>query len=292
MSETLDFKKDSVHWPHQEFSQIIETPKVQWHVQIAGHGPPLLLLHGTGSSTHTWAGLLPFLSEGYTVIAPDLPGQGFTKTTDTKNFSILGMAHVLTDLLEKIKVAPEFCIGHSAGAAVLARMVLDRRIEPRCLISLNGAFFPFGGALTHFFSPLAKILALNPAVSYLFTWSANDRASVSRLLQSTGSSVPQSSVDIYQRLFRCPSHVSSTLAMMASWDLETLIKDIPQLNLPVLLIVGENDQTINPKDGYKLRDLLPSCTLVSLPQLGHLAHEENPSQVAETILTFINTKVS
>ena len=134
-------------------------------------------------------------------------------------------------LFEKLKITPEFCIGHSAGAALLVRMTLDGKIKPHSIISINGAFFPFGGALTSFFSPLAKLLALNPIVPHVFTWGARDRASVKRLLSSTGSAVPETSVDLYQRLFRCPSHVSSTLAMMASWDLETLVKDIPKLKI-------------------------------------------------------------
>lgn len=256
-------------------------------MQIAGQGPPLLLLHGTGASTHTWAGLLPLLVDKFTIIAPDLPGQGFTKALDKNCFSMTGMAESLSSLLKKLKFSPAFCIGHSAGAALLVRMTLDARIKPLSMISINGAFFPFGGALTSFFAPLAKLLALNPLVPHLFTWGAKDRSSVKRLLSSTGSIIPETSLDLYQRLFRCPSHVSSTLAMMASWDLETLLKDIPKLSVPLLLVVGEKDKTIPAEDGSRLTTLVHGSTLEQLQNLGHLAHEEDPERVAQAILRFL-----
>lgn len=284
MSENLNFEKHSVLWPHREWSQRIETKTCLWHVQKAGQGPPLLLLHGTGASTHTWAGLFSLLAKHYTLIVPDLPGQGFTKTLNKNCYSIKEMAKALSDLLQQLNIIPTIAIGHSAGAAVLVRMALDAQIKPLSIISVNGAFFPFGGTLTSLFSPLAKMLALNPLVPHFFTWGARDRSSVKRLLDSTGSTVPEKSVDLYQRLFRCPSHVSATLAMMASWDLETLLKDIPSLRVPLLLIVGENDQTINPEDGTRLTHIVRGSTLEHLPHLGHLAHEEDPQKVAQTIL--------
>ena len=49
---------------------------LRWHVQVAGDGPVLLLLHGTGAATHSWRDLLPLLAERFTVVAPDLPGHG------------------------------------------------------------------------------------------------------------------------------------------------------------------------------------------------------------------------
>lgn len=290
MSERLNFQRHSIHWPHREWSQIVETQDCQWHVQIAGEGPPLLMIHGTGASTHTWAGLFPLLMNQYTLIIPDLPGQGFTKNHNQNTFSMKGMARALNGLLQKLSITPLIGIGHSAGAALLVRMTLDCQLQPRSIISLNGAFFPFGGVFTSFFSPLAKVLALNPVVSHLFTWGARDSSSVKRLLASTGSAVPESSVDIYQRLFRCPSHVSSTLAMMASWDLDSLLQDIPQLSVPLFLLVGEKDQTIPPEDGARLAALVRDSTLERLPKLGHLAHEEDPHRVAQSILKFMKER--
>src|SRR5206468_2126887 len=61
-------------WPNRAASLAVEAGGLRWHVQRAGHGPVLLLLHGTGAATHTWRDLLPLLATDFTVVAPDLPG--------------------------------------------------------------------------------------------------------------------------------------------------------------------------------------------------------------------------
>jgi magnesium chelatase accessory protein len=286
MPETLDFEHHGLSWPNRPASRLLEAAGSRWHVQVAGHGPPLLLLHGTGASTHSWAGLLPLLAEHYTVIAPDLPGQGFTLTPDRRNLSITGMAAGLKGLLDALELAPVIGVGHSAGAAILARMTLDGLIDPRAIVSLNGAFVPFGGPVTRLFSPLAKLLTLNPLVPQLFAWSAGERASVARLLASTGSKVPEESLAIYQKLFASPPHVSGTLAMMASWDLDTLLKDLPHLGRPLLLVAGENDLTVSPDDAHLIARLVQSSRVERVPGLGHLAHEEAPTRIAHLVHDF------
>ena len=82
---------------------------------------------------------------------------------------------------------PEIAVGHSAGAAILARMCLDGRIAPRLLVAINGAFMPFGGVANHLFSPLAKLLVLNPLVPRVFAWQASNAGAVERLMANTGS---------------------------------------------------------------------------------------------------------
>jgi magnesium chelatase accessory protein len=283
MPEALDFNRHAGDWPNRAASRLVETPGLRWHVQVMGEGPPLLLLHGTGASTHSWAGLAPLLSRRFTVIAPDLPGQGFTIASGNKDLSMLGMARAIRSLLDKLALEPQIGIGHSAGAAILARMSLDRQLSTRSIVALNGAFVPFGGIASRVFSPLAKLLTLNPVVPRLFAWSAGDRSAVERLLRSTGSQVPDQSLALYQRLFASPAHVASTLSMMASWDLDSLIRDLPLLQPRLLLVTGENDLTVAPGDAHLISRLVPSSRVLSLPGLGHLAHEEDPVRIANLI---------
>lgn len=285
MAEPLNFDRHAADWPNHAASRLVETPGIRWHVQVMGAGPPLLLLHGTGASTHSWAGLIPILADRFTVMAPDLPGQGFTTVTGSKDHSMRGMARAIRSLLDTLSLEPQIAIGHSAGAAILARMSLDQQLTPRSIIALNGAFVPFGGVLTRMFSPLAKLLTLNPLVPQLFAWSAGDRGSVERLLKSTGSTIPEASLAHYQKLFSSPAHVSSTLAMMASWDLDSLLRDLPRLKPPLLLVIGDNDLTISPDDAHLIARLVPHSRMVRLPGVGHLAHEENPARIAEVILS-------
>ncbi len=284
MPEALDFSRDAQDWPNRAASRIVETPGIRWHVQIAGSGPPLLLLHGTGASTHSWAELIPHLSRQFTVVAPDLPGQGFTRITGRRDVSMTGMARALRELLNTLALEPRHAVGHSAGAALLARMSLDGQLDPHSIVAINGAFVPFGGVVTRLFAPLAKLLTLNPFVPQLFAWSASDRAAVERLLKNTGSVIPEQSLALYQRLFASPDHVAGTLAMMASWDLDALLRDLPKLKPPLVLIIGENDLTVPPGDAHLISRLVPSSRTIRLAGLGHLAHEENPARIAELIV--------
>ena len=284
MPEALDFSRDAQDWPNRAASRIVETPGIRWHVQIAGSGPPLLLLHGTGASTHSWAELIPHLSRQFTVVAPDLPGQGFTRITGRRDVSMTGMARALRELLNTLALEPRHAVGHSAGAALLARMSLDGQLDPHSIVAINGAFVPFGGVVTRLFAPLAKLLTLNPFVPQLFAWSASDRAAVERLLKNTGSVIPERSLALYQRLFASPDHVAGTLAMMASWDLDALLRDLPKLKPPLVLVIGENDLTVPPGDAHLISRLVPSSRTIRLAGLGHLAHEENPARIAELIV--------
>lgn len=284
MPEALDFSRDAQDWPNRAASRIVETPGIRWHVQIAGSGPPLLLLHGTGASTHSWAELIPHLSRQFTVVAPDLPGQGFTRITGRRDVSMTGMARALRELLNTLALEPRHAVGHSAGAALLARMSLDGQLDPHSIVAINGAFVPFGGVVTRLFAPLAKLLTLNPFVPQLFAWSASDRAAVERLLKNTGSVIPERSLALYQRLFASPDHVAGTLAMMASWDLDALLRDLPNLKPPLVLVIGENDLTVPPGDAHLISRLVPSSRTIRLAGLGHLAHEENPARIAELIV--------
>ena len=76
------------------------------------------------------------------------------------------------------------------------------------------------------------------------------------------------------------------LAMMANWDLRPLERDLPRLHTHLLLVTGSNDRTIPPSDSLRVRALVPEAELVSLPGLGHLAHEEQPARIAELLRRF------
>ncbi|MDZ4273486.1 MAG: alpha/beta hydrolase, partial [Erythrobacter sp.] len=75
---TLDWNRQGLIWPHRDASTFIESGGARWHVQRMGTGTPLLLLHGTGASVHSWRDLMPILAQSHEVIAIDLPRHAFT----------------------------------------------------------------------------------------------------------------------------------------------------------------------------------------------------------------------
>ncbi len=285
MDDRPNWERDGRDWPNREWSGFVTAGGLRWHVQRMGRGPVLLMLHGTGAATHSWRDFAPLLAEHFTLIAPDLPGHGFTSAPPYDRMSLPGMAAAVGALVDAMGIRPELVLGHSAGAAILIRACLDGRIAPRGLISLNGALLPWRGLPGRIFSPAAKLFATNSLVSTLFALRARNRKVVQRLVDSTGSTLEPAGVDLYQRLIRYPSHVRASLSMMANWDLNLIEQGLPQLATPLFLIVGEKDSTVSPREARRVREqLLPGADLVELPGLGHLAHEERPRAVADVVL--------
>lgn len=284
MSDRLDWKRDGGDWPNRQSSMFVTAGGLRWHLQRMGKGPCLLLVHGTGASTHSWRDLAPLLARHFSVVAPDLPGHGFTELPSSAQMSLPGMARLLRTLLDELGERPEIVVGHSAGAAILARMCLDGAVAPSQLISLNGALLPMGGIAGRIFSPLAKLLSSSSLPAQLFAWRAGDRTKVQRLLRDTGSKIDEPGAELYARLARSPGHVGAALAMMANWDLESLSRALPKLKTRLLLVAGSNDRTIPSADAYRVHAMLPASDVMRLIGLGHLAHEEQPQIVADLIL--------
>jgi magnesium chelatase accessory protein len=254
-----------------------------------GEGPPLLLIHGTGAATHSWRRLLPLLAQHFSVLAPDLPGHGFTQSPAPHRLSLPGMASDVGALLRRLSFAPAIAVGHSAGAAILARMCLDGKIAPKLLVSLNGAFMPFGGVANHLLSPLAKLLVLNSIVPRIFAWQASNAGAVERLIANTGSTVDPQGIALYRKLVRSPAHVAAALRMMANWRLEPLLHDLPNLKTKLVLVAAANDRSIPPDVARRVREVYSQAVIEPLPALGHLAHEEQPQRVADLIIRYART---
>ncbi len=223
------------------------------------------------------------LARHFRVVAPDLPGHGFTDPLPAGTLSLPGMAKAVAALVAALGVTPTLAAGHSAGAAVLARMCLDGSVAPRLLVAFNGALAPLPGAASLLFPSMARLLFLNPFTPRIFAWTA-DRAAVRRLIEGTGSRLDPEGLDLYRRLFAKAGHVRGALGMMANWDLDRLHRDLARLGTRTLLIVGGDDKAIAPDTAFTLAKRLPDARVALIRGLGHLAHEENPERVAAVLL--------
>ncbi|MFN3371709.1 MAG: alpha/beta fold hydrolase BchO [Sphingomonadaceae bacterium] len=274
----LDWARDGADWPQREASRFVSAGGLDWHVQVAGSGPKLLLLHGTGASTHSWRALWPLLSD-YRRIAVDLPGHGFTSVP--ADLSLGAMARALRALLAALDFRPDAIVGHSAGAAIAMRLVLDGVVAPRLVAGIGAALQPFPGPAAFLFPSIARSLVMNPLVPALVAATASLPGEPRRFLErATGSRIDEAGARLYGRLFRNHAHVASTLGMMAAWDLAPLVRDMPRLGVPLLLLHGTRDRTIPADVSVKAARQVPDGRAVLLPGLGHLAHEEAPVAVA------------
>lgn len=283
MTDRPDWRTDGRDWPNREHSRFLRAGGLDWHVQLAGDGPAVLLLHGTAAATHSWRDILPALAREARVIAPDLPGHGFTAMPRDAGLTLPGMARLVGALVAELGAPPVMLVGHSAGAAIAIRMALDGLVAPRVIVSLNGALTPLGEEHAAFFTRAARLLVGLPFVPRLFAWRAADRAVAERLLRDTGSRIDARGVDLYARLFRRSGHLAGALRMMADWDLRPLLQDLPRLATDLVLAVGEGDRTIAPAQARRIARIVPRARVETLPRLGHLMHEERPDLVLDLL---------
>ena len=254
---------------------------IRWQIQLQGAGPALLLLHGTGASSDSFAGLMPLLAQHFTVIAPDLPGHAGSTAPPTFEPTLPATSAALGELLAALDVEPVVAVGHSAGAALVARMTLDGIIAPELLVGLGAAMVPLRGMARQVLPRTARLLALT---SKLVPWRIRSARSVERLLSSTGSTLDEPGVERYRALSERRAHVAAVLEMMASWDLEPLFDDLPQLRTPLLLLAGDRDRAVPLRQQEGVAGRVRTARIAVVAGAGHLLHEEQPVAVAALIL--------
>lgn len=280
----LDWSTDGANWPNSIASRFVKTAELTWHVQIMGQGPILLLAHGAGGATSSWRDLMPCLARDFTVVAPDLHGHGFTGTPGAAGMTVDAMAAGLAALLLALGVSPVVAVGHSAGAAVLARLVLSGAIAaPAVLVALNGAMLPIPGLAGHVFRSVARMLASTPALPWMVSRRARRPGVVERLIANTGSRLNSAGIDAYARLMGSPAHVRSMLLMLAHWDLRQSLLELPRLPCRLVLVTAEGDRAVPPPAARQTAARVPGCELIVHKGYGHLSHEEAPEETAAII---------
>jgi magnesium chelatase accessory protein len=292
VSSAPDWAVQGRDWPNRAHSRFIDAGRLRWHVQVMGAGPVLLLLHGTGAATHSWRALAPLFATDFTVVAPDLPGHGFTKGRPLGGLAMPAMARALGELMDALGLEPHAIVGHSAGAAIAIRMALDGVAAPQAIVGLGAALLPFPGLAAKIFPTLARMLFVNPFAPHLFARVARTPGEVERFLpRSTGSRIDAEGVRCYGALFATPGHCGGAITMMADWDLEALKRDLPRLTVPLLLVHGDQDPAIPLANAREAAALIDGATVVPLAGLGHLAHEERPGDVAALVRDFVGGRL-
>ena len=278
----MNWESEKADWPLAGVSRFRTVNGTTWHLQEMGpkEAPLLLLLHGAGASSHSFADLIPLLARRWRVVALDLPGHGFTRRAGLSRARLPQVAEDIAALMAAERLSPVAVIGHSAGGAVA--LELADRLPLKGIVTLNGALAEFQGVAGWLFPFLAKVLAVNPFTALFFARTATPR-NVGQMIAATGSRLSPAQLRPYFRLVRDRAHVDGALTMMSVWDLRPLIARLPQIRVPVLLLTGARDKAVAPDTSARAATRLPQATHRDLPALGHLMHEEDPDAVLAEI---------
>jgi magnesium chelatase accessory protein len=277
-------------WPHADCSSFVTAAGLRWHVQRAGSGPTVVLVHGTAGATHTWRSVLPLLIPWAEVLTFDLPGHGFTTGATSDHLSLVGMADAVAALLRALDVRPLIAVGHSAGAAILLQLASFHEVTPQAVIGVNSALCSIN-ALGQLLLPLSRAafdieLVRDAAAAVL-----RDGTLATALLRSTGTVLEPAQEARYVAMLTDATRVGAVLRMMARWDLPALQARFPLVRTPVRLVHSRNEPWVSFDELMEVTQTLPVRSVVDVTPAGHLIPDEQPARLAE-IITSVHAELA
>ncbi|WP_329015005.1 alpha/beta fold hydrolase [Streptomyces sp. NBC_00690] len=242
----------------------------------AGTGPPLLLLHGSGSSLEAFDRIAPPLHTDHDVIRPDLPGFGLTGPRPDRDYRITTYAAFLARLIDALAVKTCSVAGHSLGGNIAWNLALDHPGRVDRLILMNATGYP-GKTL-----PLAMRLARNPLTRPLLRRAGSRRATAATLRSAAGSAftVPDTLIDRTHAMTGRPGNRQAFIDL-ARTDQPDRTAHLSDITAPTLVLYGENI------DGQHFARDIPDSREAVLPGVGHLMPEEAPEAVTTAVRTFL-----
>ncbi|QWD69857.1 alpha/beta fold hydrolase BchO [Polynucleobacter sp. UB-Siik-W21] len=284
-------KRIPLDWPNRQHSSTVSVGGLDWHVQLTGKGPVVLLLHGTGSSTHSWSDLIPLLEAHAQVLVPDLPGHAFTLGAKLEDLTLDEIANSLQLLIEQLGIeAPSIVVGHSAGAPLALRFAVGSSKPPKLVIALNPSFIPPPAVYTSFFGPLLGPITRSSTLSSLLASLSPSLGMVDKLLDSTNTILPETRRVYYRKLFERSEHVRGSMNFMAAADIHKVLVEANLYRGKLICVLGNQDAWIPVKPLEKIiLDYFPAAEIVKW-EGGHIMHELEPNKVAQLILEGLKTE--
>ncbi len=263
----------------------LDVDGLRLHVRESGspNAPAVILIHGFGSSLHTWESWATGLSDNYRVIRYDLPGFGLTGADPTGDYSEERGMHVLAALMDKLSVRRASLIGNSIGGRLVWQFAAryPDRVDKLVLISPDGFASPgyeYGKAPE---VPLmARMMKYVLPRTFLKANLAPAYAEPRRLTDAT--------VNRYYDLMLAPGVRGAMIARMEQTRLEPPEPMLAAIKAPTLLLWGQQDHLIPVSNSADYVKAMPDATLVILPNLGHVPQEEDPSSSLSPVRAFLD----
>jgi magnesium chelatase accessory protein len=270
-------------WPHRAHSRVVTCGRLRWHVQRAGTGPTVVLIHGTAGATHTWRGVFAELIRTCECVAIDLPGHGFTHGADDDDMSLEAMSRAVDEVFTALDVSPKIGVGHSAGVAVLLHhAVTTTRPSPAAIVGVNSALVPPLQFMQNVLQPVTQSLfSISPVTSLAAHALAAGLAKA--LLRSTQSTLEPAQEARYIQLLSDPARVRTAMQTMARWQLPALHALLPEVACSVHLLHSRTEPWVPWHALETATRALRDRRVTDVPGAGHLIPETHPQVVADAV---------
>ena len=265
-------------------STFVTLEGVRLHVRDTGprNGPPVLLLHGFGSSLHSWDQWAALLEADRRVIRLDLPGFGLTGADPTGDYSDLRAVALLEGLLDRLGVAQADVVGSSMGGRIAWRFAAERPARVRKLVLMAPDGFASAGFT---YDRPAGVPLLMRALPYTLPMPLL-RGGVAPAY-ADAASLTESALERYRDMMIAPGVRAAILDRMATHVLVPPEPFLRRIAAPVLLLWGESDRMVPAAHAADYARELPDSRTVVLPGLGHVPMEEDPARALAPVTAFL-----
>jgi pimeloyl-ACP methyl ester carboxylesterase len=245
-----------------------------------GTGPPIVMLHGSGSSLDAFDAVARRVRGRCEVVRIDLPGFGLTGPRPDRDYRIDTYIRFLDQLLEQLQIGSAVLVGNSLGGNIAWQYALDFPERVRGLVLVNATGYPEKSL------PDAIRLARNPVIGQLLRW-WGPRGGVARNLRSAVGRkgvVDDAMIDRVHAMASRPGN-RGAFVDFANTDQVDRSQEISRISVPTLVVRGDLI------DGQHFgRDVAGSREVV-LRGVGHLLPEEAPAELADAVLSFIDEEL-
>ncbi len=273
-----------------KFSRFVAIDGMQVHYRIEGKGMPILLVHGTGSSLHTWDDWTLKLKENYQVIRMDLPAFGLTGPNKTGDYSIEKYTQFLEEFVAQLKLDSMILAGNSLGGNIAWNYASKKPEKVQKLILVDASGLP-----TNKPQPWIFKMAKTPVLSNLFLY-ITPKSIIEDNLKQVYEDDTKITNALIARFHDLTLREGNRKAFIDRAKIDftpseaSKKEQLQNLQTPTLLIWGAKDAWIPLENGKRMDALLPNSKLVVLQNSGHVPMEENPTESFKVLNEFLHQK--
>lgn len=284
-----------VSWPdsldfiyNPEYSWFTRVNGVRIHYQEAGdeHAPPIILLHGFISSNLIWSHVLLSLArKGFRVIAPDLPGYGYSDKPADATYSIAEQARAVVALMDRLGIKKAIVVGASYGGAVAATAALDYPDRVHKLIMI--------GAVTNDEAKKKFLLRVScmPLIGDIATplflgsrWILKKR--MQAMYRRMQKPINEKMVASRHHLLATANTHRAMIRTARAWSANRIEREASLIRQPTMIVWGDRDDHFPVDNAFRLRDAIPNSKLIVFRNCGHLPPAEYPERFVEAVSEF------